>query len=147
MQDTAHNVIDLAEVKRVAEKLLALTEAPTRQGGRPCDLGNRTHLEKAVYLYEHRRKRNGYFDGALFSDPAWDILLDLYIAQESGREIAVQSACIGAAVPPTTALRWLKVLEDHKLVKRREDPQDHRRRFIRLTPMAVDALTRYLDEC
>lgn len=147
MHDTARNVVDLAEVKRVAEKLLALTDTAPRPGGRQCDLGNRTLLEKAIYLYEHRRKRNDYFDGALFSDPAWDILLDLYIAQESGREIAVQSACIGAAVPPTTALRWLKVLEENKLVKRREDPRDHRRRFIRLTPMAVVALTRYLDEC
>ena len=38
----------------------------------------------------------------LFGEPAWDILLDLYIANVENKPVSVSSACIGSAAPPTT---------------------------------------------
>ena len=90
--------------------------------------------ELALQLYRARRRRDEIFgDGALFREPAWDILLDLYIAAHNGNEVSVTSACVGAAVPETTALRWLKVLEEGGLVERERDNRDHRRIMVRIT--------------
>ena len=59
-----------------------------------------------------RRLRDQYFRGDLFADPAWDMLLDLMAARIEKNRVAVSSLCIAAAVPATTALRWIKALTD-----------------------------------
>jgi DNA-binding MarR family transcriptional regulator len=69
----------------------------------------------------------------LFSDPAWDILLDILANEGRLNRVAVSSACIASCVPATTALRWLSTLEDHGLIERQPDPADARRTFISLT--------------
>ncbi len=90
-----------------------------------------------------RRMRDRFFDSELFADPAWDILLDLLAARIEGDQVAVSSLCIAAAVPPTTALRWIKTMTDTGLLERHADPMDGRRIFIRLTDKAADSMSRY----
>lgn len=80
-----------------------------------------------------RRARSRFFSEGLFGEAAWDILLDLYLSEVRGKAVSITSACIAAAVPPTTALRSLKVLENGGLVERQGDPGDGRRIFVRLT--------------
>jgi predicted transcriptional regulator len=63
----------------------------------------------------------------LFADPAWDMLLDLLQAEIAQHRVPVSSLCIAAAVPATTALRWIKTMTDVGLFKRRADPHDGRR--------------------
>jgi DNA-binding transcriptional ArsR family regulator len=79
-----------------------------------------------------------------FADPAWDMLLDLMAARLEGRQVAVSSLCIAAAVPPTTALRWIKTLTETGILERIADPQDGRRVFIRLSDAAAEAMGEYL---
>src|SRR3546814_14216668 len=87
--------------------------------------------------------RDRYFDGDLFADPAWDMLLDLYLAAERNtRPVSISSLCIASAVPATTALRWIKTFEDLQLISRRADPSDGRRIFIQL----VSETKRQMDE-
>ncbi|NQX94518.1 MAG: winged helix DNA-binding protein [Erythrobacter sp.] len=100
--------------------------------------------EMARVAYAKRRKRTVIFgDPELFGEPAWDILLDLYIAQVEGKAVSVSSACIGSASPPTTGLRWLGVLAEQGLLHREHDPQDQRRVLVRLTDKALDAMDDY----
>lgn len=87
--------------------------------------------------YAFRRRREKMIDAEIFGEPAWDILLDLYEAHQIGRPIAVTSACIGAAVPPTTALRWINVLTERGHIQREEDPGDARRSFVKLTASTI----------
>ena len=54
------------------------------------------------------------------------------------------SACIGANVPPTTALRWLRILEARGLVEREEDNRDGRRTFVRLSARGLAAMDDWL---
>lgn len=68
-----------------------------------------------------------------FADPAWDILLDLYVGSLRGRVIAVGDACIGARVPTTTALRWIDQLAKKGAVERVSDPRDRRRTLVRIS--------------
>jgi hypothetical protein len=91
-----------------------------------------------------RRLRDSYFKGEIFADPAWDMLLDLMAARLEKHRVAVSSLCIAAAVPPTTALRWIKTLTDRGLFIRCADPADGRRVYIELSDEAARALTNYI---
>jgi hypothetical protein len=93
-----------------------------------------------------RRLRARYFHEELFADPAWDMLLDLLQAEISHLRVPVSSLCIAAAVPATTALRWLKTMVSQGLFVRRADPLDGRRVFVELAPEASHAMRRYFAE-
>jgi DNA-binding MarR family transcriptional regulator len=93
-----------------------------------------------------RRLRARFFDEELFADPAWDMLLDLLQAEIAQHRVPVSSLCIAAAVPATTALRWIKTMTDNGLFQRRADPHDGRRVFIELSPGASLAMRRYFAE-
>lgn len=104
------------------------------------------YLRRAKAVYIARRQRDAAAGVAgLFGEPAWDILLDVYIAQQSRREIQVSSVCIEAGVPSTTILRWLARLEVEGLIYRASDTVDGRRRYVRLTPPGEALMMRMLD--
>lgn len=84
-------------------------------------------------LYASRRLRDGLFPPGLFGEPAWDILLDLFAAEAEGKPVDVSSACVAAAVPQTTALRYVGRLEAIGLVRRRPVATDRRRSMLHLT--------------
>jgi DNA-binding MarR family transcriptional regulator len=90
--------------------------------------------------------RSRFFAEELFADPAWDMLLDLLQAELAQLRVPVSSLCIAAAVPATTALRWLKTMTNQGLFVRRADPHDGRRVFVELDPAASLALRRYFAE-
>jgi len=70
-------------------------------------------------LIRVRRLRDQFFAKELFADPAWDMLLDLMASRLEQSRVAVSSLCIAAAVPPTTALRWIRTLTEQGLFVRR----------------------------
>ena len=106
----------------------------------------RRYLALARQAYALRRKRAAIFGNPdLFGEPAWDILLDLYIAHAEGKPVSVSSACIGSAAPPTTGLRWLGVLAEEGLLQRENDPDDNRRVMVRLSPAGITAMERFFD--
>lgn len=93
-----------------------------------------TLLGLAGKIYQARRRVDVIFGIQGFAvSPAWDMVLDLYKAKLHDRSISVTSACIGAACPATTGLRWLHVLEDRHLVARKPDIHDKRRTVVELT--------------
>ncbi len=96
-------------------------------------------------LIRARRMRDNHFAGALFADPGWDMLLDLFAAELEHRRVSVSSLCIAAAVPGTTALRWIANMVDLGLFERQADPLDRRRAYIVLSRRARDAMTGYFD--
>ena len=93
-----------------------------------------------------RRLRGRFFPEDLFADPAWDMLLDLLQAEIAQLRVPVSSLCIAAAVPATTALRWLKSMTDKGIFVRRADPRDGRRVFVELSPESSIAMRRYFAE-
>jgi DNA-binding MarR family transcriptional regulator len=80
----------------------------------------------------------------MFGDPAWDILLDLYVARVRGKPISISSACIAAGTSSTTGLRWLRRLERSGAIVRKPDPADARRSFLELQPTTFLRLTAWL---
>lgn len=101
-------------------------------------------LEFAEKLYEYRRQRERTFPDGLFSDPAWDILLDLFISEGRNRRVSVGDACLASCVPPSTAMRWLTTLEDEGLIVKSSDTADRRRSFFTLSPQGLEKMHSYL---
>lgn len=94
-------------------------------------------------IIAQRQARAKFFDGELFADPAWDMLLDLTVAHAEQGRVSVTSLCIAAGVPATTALRWIKQLVEAGLFERIADPSDGRRAFIALSERSVAAMAGY----
>lgn len=100
-------------------------------------------IRRIIKLRESRRK---LFDESLFADPAWDMLLELYLARLEGRIEYVSSICIASGVPSTTAIRWIKTLEQQGWIFRRPDLTDGRRCFLMLTPKGEIAMQRFFEQ-
>lgn len=92
-------------------------------------------VQVAKRLYELRQVRDAMLGEALFSEPAWDILLDLFISDHEGRQLSVSAVCIGARAPSATALRYLTMLQNADLVVRTRDVRDGRRSHVGLTTL------------
>ena len=142
------------EMREIADRLLRLAEGNLpdveSEGGTvariwPSKKPDPVYLLRlAKALVRARRLRESHFDADLFADPAWDMLLDLFMERGAGRRVAITSACIASHVPPTTALRWISLLENRGLVSREEDASDRRRAFVGLTRKGERAVARYL---
>lgn len=97
-------------------------------------------------MIRQRQMRARFFDGDLFADPAWDMLLDLTAARAEHSRVSVTSLCIASGVPPTTALRWIGQMTEAGLLQRIEDKTDRRRAFITLTEKATEAMTGFFAQ-
>ena len=132
------------EVGRIADILAHLSEVEaSERAARGAD-AEPIHAGEIRAAIRARRLRDHFFSADFFADPAWDMLLDLMAARLEQQRVAVSSLCIAAAVPPTTALRWIKTLTDHGLFVRAADPQDGRRVYIGLSDPAAAAMEAYL---
>ncbi len=98
---------------------------------------NAIHPSALKAIIKARRNRQKYFEGDLFSDPSWDILLELTAAHIENRQESVTSVAISASVPASTAIRKIRELAERDLVRRWTDPNDARRIFVALTDDAA----------
>ena len=80
-----------------------------------------------------RRVRDEVFGNCEFLNPGWNILLELFIAGEEGRNVTIKSACVAACVPQSTALRHIAHLIDIRLATRAQHPSDARSAYLKLT--------------
>lgn len=140
------------EVSRIASTLARLSTAsagpplsPETMAPPRDDVPN-ISAEALRAMIRARRLRSTYLPADLFADPAWDMLLDLLQAEIVQHRVPVSSLCIAAAVPATTALRWIKSMTDRGLLVRRDDPHDGRRVFIEMAPSTSAGLRRYFQE-
>jgi hypothetical protein len=138
------------EVSRIASTLARLSTGPqpTPQTVQSLPVTDAPDVSADTVraVIRARRLRSRFFPEELFADPAWDMLLDLFQAEIAQLRVPVSSLCIAAAVPATTALRWLKGMTEQGLFLRRADPHDGRRVFVELGPEASQALRRYFAE-
>lgn len=101
-----------------------------------CDMARR--------LLAQRMARFDHFPAELFHEPAWDMLLALFVAHEEGRTMNVKTLVASAHAPVTTSQRWIDHLHKLKLVDRVIDPIDRRRMEISLSDNGFTAVTAYL---
>lgn len=149
MKTRARRLIAVANELLAMAHEIELKEGEGHADRAPAPIVNDSHVwaEVARTAYRDRRRRANIFaDPTLFGEPAWDILLDLFIAAKERKRLPVTSACIGAAVPATTALRWLTVLEEKGLIVRENDSSDARRVFVRLSSEGYEKMVAFFAE-
>ena len=134
---------------RAERAVMAETEAtagaPMREpaGGPPAASAiRRAHADR---LIAERRARRAYFAPDLFHEPAWDMLLSLFLANEEGRVLNVKALVASSDAPVTTSQRWIDHLHKLRLIDRVGDPDDRRRVEISLSDTGLTAIERYLD--
>ena len=145
-----HPLVD--DLMAIAERLknaadgVATNDKQVQHARGRAQAANGDYIALARKTYALRRKRAAIFGKPdLFGEPAWDILLDLFIAAGDGKSVSVSSACIGSAAPATTGLRWLGVLAEEGLILRENDPEDQRRVLVRLSSRGQAAMQRFFE--
>ena len=103
-------------------------------------------LNQARQIYVGRRLRERFLPAQFFGEAAWDMLLELFILDLHDQCASVKRACIASAVPMTTALRWIDILEQEDLVARSTSPSDKRVTWLSLTPKGAVAMRCYILE-
>jgi DNA-binding MarR family transcriptional regulator len=131
-----------AEVDRGRE----LTSIVAKGGERAPHRDHRLLVEHASQTFVNRAQRSRFFHSSMFGEAAWDMLLALYVTEQSGSRHTVSGLVNLAGVPPTTALRWLDFLELEQLVTRKPNPTDRRVFYVGLTVKARDTLDAYFSE-
>jgi DNA-binding MarR family transcriptional regulator len=90
-------------------------------------------LARARHARQLRTRMAGLLPPDLFVDPAWDMMLELVIESEEGRQPCVKELIAASGESATTALRRLDRLQANGLITRTLDRRDHRRVLIALT--------------
>lgn len=101
-------------------------------------------VARARSLIKQRRLRRRFLPGELFHEPAWEMLLALYVARHEKKIMNVKTLVSNADAPATTSQRWIEHLAQLRLVDRVTDPVDRRRIEVSLSDSGRDAIERYL---
>lgn len=92
----------------------------------------------AAAILDLRRRRADHLPKILFSEPAWSLLLILFIADSRGERLTASEACRRTGETMAIAQRWLKVLEVEALATCHEKCDDGH--LVTLTPKGIDAV-------
>ena len=82
----------------------------------------------------------------LFGEPAWDMLLDLFIHEYQGETLSMFAMCAGTGVPMSSAMRLAQKLCDAEILRRVPDPNDRRRSLMKIEPAIAHRMRAYFSE-
>lgn len=93
-----------------------------------------------------RESRAALLEPSLFGEPAWNILLALYVAAGERYALSISALCAESGVPATTAARSISRLLELNMVRRVPNPSDNRSTYVELADETAAKLTELLDE-
>jgi hypothetical protein len=105
----------------------------------------KARAEAASRYLKLRSQRDAIAGPSLLSDPAWDMLLDLFVGHITGRNVSVTSACLASRRPATTSLRYIERMAKQGLIRREKDCNDNRKVYLRMTEKAFRAVAKWID--
>ena len=140
-------------IKDLGSRLAAMSEEFTERASRVVDehqddpaaaISEQMLVTQARDLLAQRKMRRRFLPAELFHEPAWDMLIALFIAHNDTRPTNVKALVAMADAPVTTSQRWIEHLHKLKLIDRVNDPADRRRIEISLSHSGYEAITAYL---
>jgi DNA-binding response OmpR family regulator len=147
-QDASSSPASVDELRATIDKLtkrIADFEAAHGDGALPqSKLPDEELAYIAMSIYRARRRRSKFLDASLFAEPAWDMLLDLFVASVRGRQVSVTRLCRAADVTEATGLRWIEMLESQGLMRRRSVSEDGHLRVVELSDGGFEAMCKYV---
>ena len=111
----------------------------------PDLLAHECELVRTAYaILLRRRQRYEEFHPRMFGEPAWDMLLELYVRETSGSSSTAEHLQLASGTAPSTAGRWLQYLAEEGLIARRNRPLNGGGILVELTDHGREALDQYL---
>lgn len=138
----------MANLTQLVERLAHAIPEPDEIATQDCREKEQDRLLAAVRDERLRRTKRAQalnLDQDFFFDPAWDILLELFHASLTRKQLSPSSIGLDLRVAASTVLRWLEILENHQLINRQKDPNDKRRSWVSLTETALHAMASYFS--
>ena len=136
----AHIISDAPELVDVIIKPVARIAREQRG-----DADRKYLLDLARRALFDRRHRATHFNKAMFGEPAWELLLVLYVADFVGGKQTIGNLAELVEAPTSTTVRWVGHLEREHLVVREPHPHDRRMVFVRLNKNGREALDGYFS--
>lgn len=100
----------------------------------------------AVRMRLAASRRRRHLSAEWFGEPAWEMLLELFIQFAGGARVSTKSLVIASGAPNTTGLRVIDRLEEAGLVERSPSQTDKRVTLVSLTRQGVVAVGTVLME-
>ena len=142
------------DLRALGEKLLGMAQelssgrasVSTREGARRATSEYSDQLLAAIAraIYRARKRRAVYFEKELLGEPAWDILLELFVSGVQDVRISTTSLCLAAGVPTATASRTIQRMEREGLVRRYTVPNDKRVTAVEITATGYKLMRNYI---
>lgn len=139
------------ELRRMAYRMLELADRMEWGGGDPSE--DRSHrfessalAASAATIRRVRRRRVGYFDMKLFGEPAWDMLVEVFIRHARGRTTELGRLLTVSGSAPATAERYLRTLEQAGHLRRHPDPDHPGEPLVAITDDGYETMRNFLME-
>lgn len=134
----------MTQIPARAERIERQTRKLIEDAERAVALHDRDLTEFARQILAGRKERDRFFDPVLFSNPAWDILLNLYVMDAESKPVRVLESCAASVVPQGVALRWLGYLKQEEMVVETPDPGHPHHTLIHLSDQMRLTISSYL---
>ena len=128
---------DLDSIQRLLTNL-AVADADRRNGAQAVT--DARLLQVARTLLALRKRRADYLHRSMLGEPAYDMLLALYVAGGDGHTMTAARVAKRSGVAQSSALRWIDYLVSKQLVERGPHPSHKRAFMLQLTPKGRAAL-------
>ena len=124
--------------------LLVLQSAKQPQEASSNELSSEALLERAESILRVRAARERMLGRAAVGEPAFDLLLRLYV-RSGQKETSLSSLARPAGIPWSSAMRWIRYLVDKGLVECTESRSDRRATCVQLTPSGRAMMDEFLS--
>lgn len=140
-----HHIMSEEAMAGVAARSVAYMLRSPDDGGKVPDT-KRIHANAEAAVRRRLLRRQLLGNGELFGEPAWDMLLDLFINECLDKPVSMSSLCVAAGIPTSSAMKLAQRLCDAGLLYRVPDHRDGRRNFMRISPDVAHRLRAYFAE-
>ena len=138
------------EVRALATQLMSWADrlsAPVSDGAQPSDELTRDQLLKvASAAREVRRQRTVTFPHLRLREPMWDVMLDLFIEQESGHRVSLDHLSLTGEHEAAVVNHAVAVLVTAGLLVRTPDRFDVRVVWLTLSPAGQAGMIEHFTE-
>lgn len=134
---------DEALLRRLVERMSSAEPSKVANNG---SLSYDSYLKVARDTLEYRRRRYRYFPRGMLGEPAFDIMLCLYVAESEQRHVTHTMIAEMAEVPSSSAHRWIDFLVGKRFLDRAKHPFDSRATVLMLTPEGRKSLQSLFDD-
>jgi len=124
------------QIRRRLTNMLA-AQVPSRNGETAALVNARRHL------HDRKTRENVFGRPEFFGDPAWNMLVELFIAHEERRDLTAAQLCGRAGAALQTAHRWLAIMEREGLVMAVHAASNETDRKIFISSASIQNMHRY----